>query len=86
VTDLIVFPSTVEAGAEEFNIYVVVANTGGNQGNYEVVVNTEWIGQLTQSVTIDAGDSKVVSFKVLSPSEGMYYIKVDGLSAFLVST
>ena len=86
VTDLTVFPSTVEAGAEEFSIYVKVANTGDTQGTYEVVVDTEWMGQLTQTINVDAGNSEVASFTLLSPSEGMYYIRIDGLSEILIAT
>ena len=86
VTDLTVFPSTVEAGAEEFSIYVKVANTGDIQGTYEVVVDTEWMGQLTQTINVDAGNSEVASFTLLSPSEGMYYIRIDGLSEILIAT
>jgi len=87
VTDLTIYPGIVEAGAEEFNIYVTVANTGGIQGAYEVVIYVEGIGELTESVTIDAGDSKVVRFTLLSPASfGEYDIMVNGLSASLVAT
>ena len=86
VSNLTISPDVVArgAGTQEFYVYVTVTNSGGIQGTYEVVLYVDGIGELTQSVTLDAGASEEVEFRVISHYiEGNYNINSNGLLAEL---
>ena len=61
-------------------ISVSVANTGGSQGSYNVVLNINGAQEEVESVTIAAGASESVTFSVTREDAGTYEVSVDGLS------
>jgi len=77
---LMVSPSEVNVG-ETVTITVSVANTGGTEGTYATILNINGVKEAEKSVTVDAGDSKIVTFSVTKQEPGSYSVAVDGLSA-----
>jgi hypothetical protein len=79
VSNLTFWPDIIEPD-EEFAIRVTVTNTGGIQGTYDVVLYIEGRVEQTRSVTLDAGASEEVEFRLMSYSmEGTYNVTVDEL-------
>jgi hypothetical protein len=66
---------------EAVAITVSVANTGGTEGAYTVVLKINGVKETERSVTVAAGSSKMVNFSVSRKDTGSYSITVDGLSA-----
>lgn len=60
-----------------------VANAGGMEGSYSVVLMINGLKEAEKSVTIAAGGSRSVSFTVSKEDAGSYSVVVDGLSAVL---
>ena len=61
-------------------ISVSVANTGGSQGSYNVVLNINGMQEEVESVTIAADASESVTFSVTREDAGTYEVSIDGLS------
>jgi len=74
-----VSPSVLAPG-EEVNISVLVANTGGKSGSYQVTLVINDLVEATKEVTVRAGLSKEVTFSVTKEEAGSYAVTVDGLS------
>ena len=86
VTNLSVTPLEVEPG-ETVTIAVLVANTGGEAGSYQVTLVINDLVEATKEVTVRAGLSKEVTFSVTKEEAGSYTVTVDGLSgSFTVVT
>jgi len=80
LTGLSVTPVEVLTG-EAVTITVPVANTGGTEGSYTVVLKINGVKEAEKSVTIAAGSSEMVTFSVTREEVGSYTVTVDGLSA-----
>lgn len=80
VTNLSVKPLEVEL-KEVVTISLSVANTGGTEGSYSVVLKINGVKEADKSITIAAGKSQDVSFSVAKEKAGSYSVDVDGLSA-----
>ena len=80
LTGLSVTPVEVLTG-EAVTITVPVANTGGTEGSYTVVLKINGVKEAEKSVTIAAGSSEMVTFSVTREEIGSYTVTVDGLSA-----
>jgi len=79
VTNLSVTPLEVEPG-ETVTIIVLVANTGGEAGSYQVNLVINDLVEATKEVTVRAGLSKEVTFSVTREEAGSYTVTVDGQS------
>jgi len=79
LSSLDISPSKVAPG-EKVNISTLVANTGGMEGSYTVVLAINGVKEAEGSVTIAAGSSQGVSFSVVKEEGGIYRVVVDGLS------
>jgi hypothetical protein len=64
---------------DSIDVGILVANTGGTAGSYDVVlkVNGEVID--TKEVVLDAGESEVVSFSYIPDNAGQIAVNVNGL-------
>jgi len=84
VSELSIKPAEVQP-KESVTITVSVANTGGMEGSYTVVLLIKGVKEAEKSVTVAAGESQLVSFIVAKEKAGSYSITVDGLSgSFMV--
>jgi len=84
ISSLGVSPSELAPG-EEVNISVLVANTGGEAGSYQVTLVINDLVEATKEVTVRAGLSKEVTFSVTKEEADTYAVTVDGLSdSFMV--
>jgi len=79
VTDLSVKPAAVQP-KEAVAITVSVANTGGTEGSYTVVLKINGVKEAEKSVTIAAGGSQKVTFSITREEPGSYTVTIDGLS------
>ena len=79
VSNLTVSPTEVKA-EEPVTITVSVANSGGTEGSYEVVLKINGVEEAEETVTVAAGKSTEVSFSVTKADAGSYNVVVDGLS------
>jgi len=57
-----------------------VANTGGNEGDYSVVLKINGVKEAEQSVTVTARKSKTVTFTVSKQVAGSYSVEINGLT------
>ena len=80
VSNLSVEPAEVEPN-EAVTISLSVANTGGTEGSYTVVLRLNGVKEAEKRVTIAAGASEIVIFSVTRELAGSYSVTVDGLSA-----
>ena len=80
VSDLSLQPAEVEP-QEAVTIIVSVANTGGTEGSYTVVLDINGVEEAEKSVTVAAGGSESVSFSVTREEAGSYTVAVDGLNS-----
>ncbi|HUV56182.1 MAG TPA: CARDB domain-containing protein [Dehalococcoidales bacterium] len=80
VTNLSVKPLEVQP-KEAVTITVLVANTGGTEGSYNVALKINGVKEAEKSTTIAAGRSQSVSFSASKEDAGTYSLVVDGLSA-----
>jgi hypothetical protein len=86
LSSLVISPTEVAPG-EKVSISVSVANTGGLEGSYTVVLKINGVKEAEQSVTIAASASKTVTFIVAKEEAGSYSVTADGMSgSFVVVT
>jgi hypothetical protein len=78
VTNLSIHPTEVQPN-EIVTITVSVANTGGTEGSYTVILKINGEKEAEKSVTIAAGSSEIVTFTVTRDIAGTYLVDVDGL-------
>ncbi len=70
-----------EARPEEaVTITLSVANTGGTEGRYTVVLKINGVKEAEKRVTVAAGETQEVSFTVAKEATGTYIVNVDELS------
>ena len=79
VSNLSVRPMEVQP-EETVTIAVLLANTGGMEGSYTVVLKINGVKEIEKSVTVAAGESQVISFSMAKEDAGTYSVLVDGLS------
>jgi len=79
VTDLSIKQAEVQP-KEVVTITASLANTGGTEGSYTVVLNINGVKEDEKSVTLGAGQSQQVSFSVSREAVGRYTVTVDSLS------
>ena len=79
VSNLTVQPAEVEPN-ETVTIRLSVANTGGTEGSYSVILKINGVKEEEKSVTVAAGSSEDVSFSVIREEAASYSVVVDGLS------
>ena len=84
ISDLSVTPSEVEP-AGQVTISALVANTGGSEGSYAVVLKINGIEEARQEVTPGPGKSETVTFTTTKCDAGTYNVQVnDLLGTFIV--
>jgi len=79
LSSLVVSPTEVNPG-EKVNVSMSVANTGGREGSYTVVLKVNGVKEAEKSVTLGTGKSQEVSFSVIREEAGSYTVTVDGAS------
>ena len=79
VKNLSVKPLEVQP-KEAVTITVSVANTGGTEGSYTVVLKINGVKEAEKRTTVAEGRSQTVSFTVSREDAGSYSVVVDGLS------
>jgi len=72
-------PDRVYIG-DTVTITMLVANTGGQPGSYQVVLKINGAVEATQEVILDAGASERVSFTALKGDIGTYSVDVNGVN------
>jgi len=77
VSDLIISPAEVNPG-RVVTISCQVTNTGAEAGDYTLRLGGDFVAE--QSVTLEPGESKTVSFEVTPVAAKSYAVSVDGLS------
>jgi len=78
-SNLSIQPSEVQP-KEAVTITLSVANTGGMEGSYAVVLKIDDVKEAEKDVTIAAGSSQSVTFSVTKEKAGSYSVDVNGLS------
>ena len=78
-TNLSIQPAEVQP-KETVTITASVANTGGVEGSYAVVLKINGVRETEKSVTVAAASSQDVSFSVTKEEPGSYSVAVDGLT------
>ena len=66
---------------EPVTISISVANTGGTEGSYTVVLEINGLREAVQSVMVTAGRSEIVTFSVTRDEVGTYSVVVEDLNA-----
>ncbi len=79
VLSLSIQPAEVEP-AEVVTIAVLVANTGGESGSYEVTLKIDDVVVATKEVTLAGGASQSVTFTITKDVVGTYSVDVSGLT------
>lgn len=77
VSDLVIYPEEVNPG-QIVTISCRVTNIGSDVGDYTVRLGGDFMAE--QSVTLQPGESKSVSFEVTPSTAKSYSVSVDGLS------
>jgi len=80
ITNLTVQPAEVQPN-EVVTITASVANTGGTEGSYTVILEINGLREAVQSVTVTAGSSEIITFSVTRKEAGTYNIVVEDLNA-----
>jgi len=79
VSDLTVTPAEVEVG-NEVTISLVLTNIGEEEGSYTLVLKVNQVVEDTKTITLDAGASTAVQFKVTKEEAGAYDVEIGELS------
>lgn len=79
VSDLTVNPAEVEVG-NEVTISLVLTNIGEEEGSYTLVLKVNQVVEDTKTITLDAGASTAVQFKVVKKEAGTYDVEIRELS------
>jgi len=80
ISNLTILPVEVQP-EEVVTITVSVANTGGTEGSYTAVLKVNGTKETEKSVTIAAGNNKIVTFSITREETSSYSVAVDDLSA-----
>jgi beta-lactamase superfamily II metal-dependent hydrolase len=79
VANLSISPHDVEPG-RTVTISATVTNSGGSSGSYTAILKINGSQVETKSITLNAGESQVVSFTVVKESTGTYTLELGGLA------
>jgi len=79
VGSLDILPDKVDIG-KTTTISVLVANTGGQLGSYEVTLKINGVVEGSRGITLDAGASGPVVFSISKETAGTFSVDVNGLS------
>jgi hypothetical protein len=79
ISSLSVSPTEVKIG-EAVNISVLVTNTGGQPGSYQVILKINGVAEADKQVVLAAGASEPVSFTISKEAAGTYSVDVNGLT------
>jgi|GEM_PF-3443400 len=80
VSNLSIQPAEVQPN-EAVTITLSVANTGGAEGSYSVVIKINGATEAERSITLTPGESQNVSFSVTREEAASYNVTVEELSA-----
>lgn len=76
---LSITPIEVDIG-ETINITVLVANIGGQSGDYKVILKINGVVEADKDIALEAGASEQVSFSTSKNTAGSYSVEVSGLT------
>lgn len=79
-SELFIAPPEVDIG-EAVDITILIANTGGQSGSYEVTLRVNGVVEESKTVALAAGDIELVSFSTIKDTAGTYSLDVAGLTA-----
>ncbi len=79
LSDLTINPESIDLGSDT-SISVILTNTGDLTGNYEVSLKVDDLLVQTKEVTLDGGDTEIVSFSMTPEVAGERMINVGGLT------
>ena len=79
VTDLSIMPSEVYVD-DSLSISVIITNTGGQSGSYELILKIDDAIESTQLVTLAPGLSKQEVFTVSEDVAGSHLVNLNGLT------
>jgi len=85
VTNLSISPDDVEPGTTVI-ISATVTNSGGSPDSYTTILKINGSQVETKSITLNAGESQVVSFNVVKESTGTYTVELSGLAGTFTVT
>ena len=80
VTDLSISPAKVRAG-ETVTISVLVSETSGGSGTYNVTLKINGVIMGKQEVTLASQQSQTVTFTIAKQEAGSYKVEINGLAA-----
>ena len=83
LSHLTITPAEVQTG-EQVTISVVVANTGGLSGSYEITLRIDDKEVTTKQVTLDGGMSRDITFTITRNTAKTYAIRVNDLQGTLI--
>ena len=85
VSNLTVSPAKAKAG-EQVNIAVTLANSGGSEGSYKVVLKINGIDEAEQQITLGPKEKQEVTFTTSKETAGSYDVTIgDTSGSFKVS-
>jgi hypothetical protein len=79
ISALSVAPTEVKVG-EAVNISVLVTNTGGQSGSYQLILQINGVAEADKNIVLNASASEVVSFTISKEAAGTYFVDVNGLT------
>ncbi len=79
ISNLTIAPSEITAG-DEITLTVTVANSGGQQGTYQLTLKIDSITVEGKSVTLSGNSSENVSFTAVINEAGDHQIEINSLS------
>ncbi|KON33471.1 hypothetical protein AC477_01550 [miscellaneous Crenarchaeota group-1 archaeon SG8-32-1] len=78
VTDLNVNPSNPKVG-EEVTVSVKVTNVGEQIGSYTIPFVVNQTTEETKTLTLESGESSIITFKIIKQIQGIYTFDVGGI-------
>ena len=85
LTSLNITPGQVEPG-QPLTISIQVANVGGSEGNYTVVLKIDNIEEAREEGTLGVGKFETVNFTTARDAVGSYIVTIDGQSGQFIVT
>lgn len=75
--ELTITPTNAKTG-ELITISIPISNTGGTEGTYPLVLKLNGAVDATKNVTLNAGETKTVTFTVTKDIAGAYIVDING--------